>query len=135
MAIQEYGVVLKRAADGNTTTARVRSFSISLGSKSGDPSVGFNPAETLLAAAGGCITSSLTLVASNSGVEIRNLEVQVKGFRQDKPPRLISIDYELTVDSPDSDVRIDNIFRIAQKNSTVLSTLSGALKINGQWHR
>jgi uncharacterized OsmC-like protein len=135
MAQQNYKVALNRSSDGRTTVASVRDFTIELGSKSGDPSCGFNPAETLLASAGACITSSLGLVAANSGVRIDSLAVQVSGLRQDKPPRLLSIHYELTIDSPDIDDRITRIIRIAERNSTVLSTLKEAVQLTGEWHR
>ncbi|MDZ7794688.1 MAG: OsmC family protein [Spirochaetia bacterium] len=94
-----------------------------------------NPAETLLAAAGGCITSSMGLVASNSGVQIDGLKVKVTGVRQDSPPKIISIHYELTIDSPDTDRRIDSIFKVARRNSTVLSTLRETMELKGEWHR
>jgi len=135
MATQEYYVDLKRNENGTTTTASVRSFSLELGAKSGDPSAGFNPAEALLAAAGGCITSSMGLVASNSGVQIDGMKVAVTGVRQDSPPKIISIHYELTIDSPDTDRRIDSIFKVARKNSTVLSTLQETMELKGEWHR
>ncbi|MDZ7794689.1 MAG: hypothetical protein U5P10_13675 [Spirochaetia bacterium] len=41
MATQEYHVDLKRNENGTTTTASVRSFSLELGAKSGDPSAAF----------------------------------------------------------------------------------------------
>lgn len=135
MAEQEYHVALERNGSGTTAIATVRSFTLELGAKSGDPSVGFNPAETLLAAVGGCITSSLGLVASNSGVQIDGLKVHVTGVRQDSPPRIISIHYEVTVDSPAADPRLDSVFRVAQRNSTVLSTLRECLDVSGGWHR
>ena len=135
MEYQEYTVDLTRNPDGRTTVAATRTFSIELGSKSGDPSAGFNPAETLLAAAGGCITSSMGLVADNSGLRVDGLRVNVIGVRQAKPPKLVSIRYKLTIDSPESDARINSVFRIAERNSTVLSTLKTAVQVTGEWQR
>ena len=57
-------------------------------------SVGFNPEETLLSAAGACMTSSLGLVAKNSGVEIGGARIHAVGTRQDDPPRLITVTIE-----------------------------------------
>ena len=135
MENQEYTVDLNRKPDGRKTVATTRTFSIELGSKSGDPSAGFNPAETLLAAAGGCITSSMGLVAANSGLRIDGFRVKVTGVRQAKPPKLVSIRYRISIDSPEDDDRIDKVFRIAERNSTVLSTLKAAVQVTGEWQR
>ena len=135
MATKEYKVELRRTAALLTTVATVRGFGLELGAKSGDPTVGFNPAETLLAAVGACITSSLGLVASNSDVEIGALEVVVSGIRQDAPPRMISIHYALTIETKADDQKVERILRLAERNSTVVSTLQGALNITGEWRR
>jgi len=132
---QRYSVTLQRHEDGNRTTAGVRDFSITLGCKAGDLSWGFNAAETLLAAAGTCITTSLTLVARNSEVQIDDLTVSVKGVRQSDPPRLISATIEVALSSPAEDKKIDRIFGIAGRNSTVLSTLREVMEIDLSWKR
>ncbi len=132
---QTYSVTLSRHTDGNRTTARVRDLSITLGCRAGDLSWGFNAAETLLAAAGTCITTSLTLVARNSKIDIDDLTVSVEGVRQADPPRLISADIEVGVSSPAEDAKIDKIFEIAGRNSTVLSTLREAMDIRLSWKR
>ncbi|MDA3951808.1 MAG: OsmC family protein [Spirochaeta sp.] len=132
---QTYSVTLQRHSDGNRTTASVRDFSITLGCKAGDLSWGFNAAETLLAAAGTCITTSLTLVARNSKITLEELNVSVAGVRQSDPPRLISAEIEVAVASPADDGKIDRIFEIAGRNSTVLSTLREAMDVRLSWKR
>ena len=41
----------------------------------------------------------------------------------------------MTIDSPESDARINSVFRIAERNSTVLSTLKTAVQVTGEWQR
>ncbi len=135
MATQDYAVDLTRSADGNNIHAHVREFSLSLGSKARDMSVGFNPVETLLSAAGACITSSLGLVAKNSNVALDELNITAVGTRQDDPPRLTAARLELEIASPASDEKIDKIVRIAGNASTVVSTLREALELNISWRR
>lgn len=135
MATQEYLVSLRRQENGETTVASVRDFELRLASKSGDPSVGINPAETLLSAVGACITSSLGLVARNSRARLDRLDVVVKGIRQDRPPLLLSIRYRIFLDTPESDEKIERILMIAERNSTVISTLKQAVDIQGEWRR
>ncbi len=135
MATQEYVVRLHKGAAERTTTARVRDAELRLGATSGDPSAGFNPAETLLSAAGACITSSFGLVARNSGVTVDRFDVTVRGVRQDAPPLLLSIEYQIELESSAPDEKIDRILKIAERNSTVLSTLKQAVEVRGTWHR
>ncbi len=135
MATQEYRVSLRRQENGETTIASVRDFELRLASKSGDPSVGINPAETLLAAVGACITSSLGLVARNSRVRLDRVEVVVEGTRQDSPPMMIFIRYTVFLDTPEPDDKVDRLLRIAERNSTVISTLKGAVDVQGGWRR
>ena len=135
MSTQNYSVDLSRADDGNRTVATVRDFSLTLGVKAGDLSMGFNPAETLLSAAGACITTSLGLVASNSNVDISTIDVRVTGTRQADPPRLISAELELELASEATDEKLERVLRIADKSSTIVSTLREAMEITVTWKR
>lgn len=130
-----FTVDLQRAPDGTTVVAGVRNFELTIGSKSGDFSVGFNPMETVLSAAGACITASLGLVAGNSGVDIDDLRIRVTGTRQADPPRIQAMHIELEIDSPASDEKLDTLVRIAQRNSTVVSTLAQAVDLTLTWKR
>ena len=135
MSTQNYTVALDRHADGARTTAAVREFTLELGCKAKDPSVGFNPVETLLSAAGACITSSLGLVAKNSNVAVDDVSVSATGTRQSDPPRLISVEIEVAISSPAADEKIDRVFDIANRSSTVVSTLREAMELTVSWKR
>lgn len=135
MSNSQYCIQLNREDGSNTATSRVRDFSLQLGCTAGDSSVGFNPVETLLSAAGACITSSLRLVAENSKVPIGRVEVLVSGIRQSDPPRLISVEIEVGIESRESDDRISRVFRVAGRNSTVVSTLAEVLDLDITWKR
>ncbi|GEM_PF-5214587 len=135
MSNSQYCIQIIREDGSNTATSQVRDFSLNLGCTAGDNSVGFNPVETLLSAAGACITSSLRLVAENSNVPIGRVEVSACGIRQSDPPRLISAQIEVGIESRESDDRISRVFRVAGRNSTVVSTLGEALDLNLKWKR
>ena len=135
MATQEYDVNLQRADDGNTVTSSVRDFKLTVGSKARDMSVGFNPVEALLSAAGACMTSSLGLVAKNSDVTIDGVGIHAVATRQDDPPKLIAVKLELEIDSPATDEKLESIVRIASKSTTVVSTLREALDVSIDWRR
>ena len=43
--------------------------------------------------------------------ELRRAAVRVHGIRQDAPPRMLSVEYELAVDTDESDSRLDLLHR------------------------
>lgn len=135
MSTNSYSVHLSRQPEGDTTVAAVRDFTLTLSSKAGDSSVGFNPVETLLSAAGACITSSLGLVAKNSDVSIGDVKVTVTGTRQSDPPQLVAAEVEVALSSPETDKKLERVFRIAERSSTILSTLREALELQVTWKR
>jgi len=56
--------------------------------------------------------------------KFRNLEVRVTGVRQDKPPKMESIKYEIIVDSDESDRRLDLLHENVMKFGAVFNTLA-----------
>lgn len=132
---QTYSVHLHREENSPQSTVHVRDFSLKLGTTSGDTSTGFNPVEILLSALAGCITSSFLLVAKNSHVPVGAVSVDVSGIRQRMPPQLISASYVISVQSSAKDEKIDRLLSIAERNSTVLSTLRKAIPVKSSWTR
>jgi len=128
---QQYQVHLVRQPDGIRTAAMVRDFSLLLGAHRGDASAGFNAVETVLSAVGACLTSSLTMVAELSRVQLTELEVDVIGARQDKPPTLTEIHYVIRVCAEVDDEKLVRLLNLAERNSTVVSTLRLAIPVSG----
>ena len=58
-------------------------------------------------------------------------EVRLHGVRQDSPPKLVSIDYELIVDSDESDRRLELLHTNVRKYGTVSNTLDAAVTLSG----
>jgi len=132
MGTQEYQVHLSRQADGMRTVSTVRDFSLTLGSHRGDSAAGFNAVETLLSAVGACLTTSLGMVAEMSRVKLGEIEVDVSGVRQDKPPTLTQVHYVVAVRGEASDERLARLLALAERNSTVVSTLRLAIPVTGE---
>jgi hypothetical protein len=57
--------------------------------------------------------------------------VTLHGIRQDAPPKMLSIDYAVTVDTTESDQRLALLLRNIQKYGTIHNTLAGSVAING----
>jgi len=127
--MQTYQVQVRRE-NAQQVIARTRTFQLTLGAKRGDETAGFNPVETLLSAMGACLLTSLAMVAELSRVPLEGMEIEVTGTRQDKPPRLVSANYHLFVETTVSDERVVRLVEMAEKNSTVYQTLSATMTVS-----
>ena len=63
--------------------------------------------------------------------DLRGMEVRLHGVRQDAPPRMIAIDYEIIVDTSESDQRIDLLHKNIRKYGTVSNTIAAAVELKG----
>ena len=95
----------------------------------------FNPAELLLTALAACMLKALERVLPMLKFSLRDATVRVHGVRQDVPPRLVTVDYEIIVETDESDERLDLLHRNVQKYGTVYNTLARAVKLSGAIHR
>lgn len=92
----------------------------------------FNPAELLLAAVAACMIKGIERVAPMLHFDVRGVEVKLRGARQDSPPKMLSIDYELIVDTPESDQRLALLHTNVRKYGTISNTVAEALALNGR---
>ena len=96
----------------------------------GNPNA-FNPAELLLAALTGCMIKSIERVAPILDFSFRGVEVNVHGVRQDVPPKMESIEYEILVDTDESDHRLEILHDNVKKFGTVFNTVSAGSLLTG----
>ena len=95
----------------------------------------FNPAELLLAALSGCIIKGIERVTPILKFNLRGIEVRVTGVRQDTPPKMESINYEIIVDSDESDQRLALLHDNVMKFGTVFNTLAPGTDLEGVMKR
>lgn len=65
----------------------------------------------------------------------RGVEVRVHGVRQDVPPRLEWIDYEILVDSDESEQRLALLHDNVRKFGTVFNTVAPGTRLSGVLRR
>ena len=94
----------------------------------------FNPAELLLAALSACMIKGIERVVPILKFELRGVQV-VNGVRQDVPPKMESIRYEIIVDTDESDRRIDLLHDNVKKFGTVFNTVAPGTDLAGVMHR
>ena len=92
----------------------------------------FNPAELLLAAVAACMIKGIERVIPMLHFDIQGVEVKLHGVRQDSPPKMLSIDYELIVDTTESDQRFALLHTNVRKYGTISNTVAAALALNGR---
>ena len=95
----------------------------------------FNPAELFLASIAACIIKGIERVTPMLKFDLRGVEVKLHGVRQDSPPRMISIDYELIVDTDETDQRLELLHTNVRKYGTISNTVAVATKLEGMIKR
>ena len=130
----EYHVSARRI-DGHGSQATTKEARVVLDTDIAGRADAFNPAELLLASLAACILKSTERVTPMLKFDIRGIDVGLHGVRQDTPPRMIRIDYEIVVDTDETDARIDLLHRNIRKYGTITNTLAGAVELRGSIRR
>lgn len=121
--------------DAHGSVATCKSASIRLDTDlAGNPDA-FNPAELLLAALAACMIKGIERIQPILRFQLRGVDVHVHGIRQDVPPRLEQIRYEILVDSDESDARLALLHENVKKYGTVFNTLMPGTSLSGVLRR
>ena len=127
----EYDVVAKRV-DAHGSSARCKDAEIILDTDVNGRPDAFNPAELLLAAIAGCMIKGIERIAPMNNFKYRSVEVRLHGVRQDSPPFMSSITYELIIDTDEDDRRLELMHYNVRKVGTVSNTVAAATKLEGK---
>ncbi|MDP3382370.1 MAG: OsmC family protein [Phenylobacterium sp.] len=92
----------------------------------------FNPVELLLAAVAACMIKGIERVTPLLKFDLRGVEVRLKAARQDSPPMITSIDYELIIDTDESDQRLELLHKNIRKYGTISNTVAQATTLDGR---
>ena len=117
--------------DAHGSEARSKDATITLDTDLGGRLDAFNPAELLLAALAACMLKGIERVAPMLKFQMRGVSVSVHGVRQDAPPRLERIDYEIQVDTDEPDRRLDLLHDNVRKYGTVFNTVAPGTTLAG----
>jgi uncharacterized OsmC-like protein len=91
----------------------------------------FNPAELLLASLAACIIKGIERVAPMLHFQFAGVTVKLHGIRQDAPPMLSEITYEIVVNTDEDDRRLELLHTNVRKYGTISNTLARATKLEG----
>jgi uncharacterized OsmC-like protein len=129
-----YQVILERL-DAHGSVVSCKDAEITLDTDVHGRTDAFNPAELLLAALAGCIAKGIERVAPMIGFSFRGLEVRVGGVRQNTPPKMESITYEVLVDTDESDRRLELLHGNVKKFGPVFNTVAPGTALSGTVRR
>ncbi|VAW66532.1 hypothetical protein MNBD_GAMMA09-1749 [hydrothermal vent metagenome] len=95
----------------------------------------FNPAELLLAAVAACILKNMERISPMIHFEYRSVNIKVHGARQDSPAKMVSINYEIIVDSDENEQKLKLMHDNIRKFGTVYNTVASGTELTGVLRR
>ena len=130
----EYSVDASRV-DAHGSIAKCKGAEIVLDTDLAGRADAFNPAELLLAALAACMLKGIERVAPMIQFQYRGVKVHLHGVRQDVPPRMSRIEYEITVDTDEPDHRLALLHDNVRKYGTVFNTVAPGTELSGALRR
>ena len=127
--------VRARAQKGQAGLAECKEAALTMDTTPEGQPDAFNPAELLLASVAACMIKNVERVAPLLGFEFRSAEVEVRGYRQEKPPLLVRIEYVLRVDTEEPERRLELLHANVKKHGTIVNTLAQATELTGSIRR
>ncbi|HQS08561.1 MAG: osmotically inducible protein C [Rhizobiales bacterium 24-66-13] len=130
----EYKVCAARI-DAHGSLARTKEAEITLDTDIGGRADAFNPAELFLAAIAACMIKGIERVIPMLNFELRGVEVTLHAVRQDAPPKIVSVDYELIIDTDETEQRLALLHTNVRKYGTISNTVAAAARLDGTIRR
>lgn len=130
----EYHISARRI-DSHGSEATTKNARIVLDTDMAGRDDAFNPAEMLLASLAACTLKGTERVIPMLDFDLRGIAISLHGVRQDSPPKMIRIEYEIVVDTDESDARLALLHKNLKKYGTIYNTLAEATELSGTIRR
>lgn len=127
--------VSARRVDAHESLATCKSASLILDTDLAGRVDAFNPAELFLASIAACMLKGIERVVPMLKFELRGVEARLTGVRQDAPPKIVGVNYELIVDSDESDQRLELLHTNVRKYGTIFNTVAASTNVAGTLRR
>lgn len=127
----EYEISASRASDAEGR-ASCKHAALKFDTAPGGRDDAFNPAELFLTSLAGCILKSIERVSPMLRFEFQSVDIRVHGVRQDKPPRMTHVSYEIRIDTDEPDHRLDLLHENVRKFGTIFNTVATACTLEGR---
>jgi uncharacterized OsmC-like protein len=123
--------VTARRLDATGSLATSHGAEVRLGTDMEGRKDALNPVELLLSALAACMIKGAERVLPTLKFQLDGMSVALEADRQDAPPKLTAIRYEIVVATPESEARLDLLHRNILKYGTISNTLSAAVPLTG----
>ena len=120
---------MQQGPSGSTASARAAEVQLDTTLAGRDDAL--NPVELLLASLAACMIKGVERSAPMLDFQFRAVSVRLRAVRQDAPPLLVSIDYELIVDTDEPPRRLELLHTNVRKYGTISNTLALAVPLTG----
>ena len=130
----QYDITARRL-DGTGSLSTAHGAEVRLATDTEGRKDALNPVELLLSALAACMIKGAERVLPTLKFQLEGMSVALQADRQDAPPKLTAIRYQITVDTPESDARIELLHRNILKYGTISNTLSAAVPLTGTIRR
>jgi uncharacterized OsmC-like protein len=130
----EYRIAAHRI-DANGSLAQTKQAEIILDTALTGREDAFNPAELFLAAIAACMIKGIERVTPIISFQLRGVEISLHAARQDAPPKIISVDYELVIDTDETERRLELLHTNVRKFGTISNTVALATRLEGTIRR
>lgn len=124
-----------RRVDAHGSVATCKSASLVIDTDLSGRVDAFNPAELFLASLAACMLKGIERVVPMIKFDLRGVEARLTGVRQDAPPKIVSVNYELIVDSGESEQRLELLHTNVRKYGTIFNTVAAATNVAGTLRR
>jgi uncharacterized OsmC-like protein len=121
-----------RRVDSHGSEAMCKEARLSLDTDPKGRADAFNPAELFLAAVAACMIKNIERVAPLLRLEIPAVDVSVHGVREEKPPKLVSVTYEIIVDTDADDRKLELLHQNVRRYGTIYNTVAAAARMEGR---
>lgn len=111
--------------------ATCREASLAFDTSAGQSASLMGPADLLATAFAACVLKNVERFARLLPFTYHTASIRVTLERQDHPPRITSVQYELRLVTPESPHRVDLLQRNLTKYGTIYNTLAAACPVTG----
>jgi uncharacterized OsmC-like protein len=118
--------------NGGKAQATAKKTQISFDASSGQNDTLPNPAELLLTSLAACILKNIQRYCEKLHYPYKKALVKIHGFRNDNPPFMSKIIYEIMIDTDIDDRKLNILHKNILKFGTITNTLAKSCEINGK---
>ncbi|QYO77191.1 OsmC family protein [Devosia salina] len=127
--------ITARRVDATGSVAGARDAEVVLDTSLAGREDALNPVELLLAGLAACMIKGVERAAPLLHFDFAGVEVRLEAERQDSPPMITAITYELIVDSPEPDRRLELLHTNVRRYGTISNTLAASTSLSGTIRR